>query len=58
LNVLILLRPELLEYFPDDRLRVIDNISGRSLLSKGKPDKKFFSDHLPLFFSLKIEKEI
>ncbi|MDM8551509.1 endonuclease/exonuclease/phosphatase family protein [Desulfobacterales bacterium HSG2] len=54
----VLLRPELLDFFSNDHLKVIDNISGTPLLSKtGIPDKKSFSDHLPLFFKLQIEKE-
>ena len=53
----VILRPELLQYFPDDRLEVLSKVAERSLLSEsGIPDKKSTSDHLPILFTLEIER--
>lgn len=55
----VLVRPELLSFFPDEKLVVVSNIGDRSLLSStGIPDRSFGSDHLPLMFELEIEKGI
>lgn len=55
----VLVRPELLSFFPDERLEVISTVGDRSLLSStGIPDDSFGSDHLPLVFELEIEKGI
>ena len=51
----VLIRPELLEYFKYDKLNVITEINGRSLvLENGMPDHRLASDHLPLVFEINI----
>ena len=53
----VLVRPSLVPFFNEDSLKIIDSVNGTSLIdSKGRPDKKRFSDHLPLFFEIDIEK--
>ncbi len=48
----VIIRPELIEYFDIEKLKIITGVSEMSLLNKnGKPNKKF-SDHLPLFFNI------
>lgn len=55
----VLLRPSLLKYFQENNLKVITKFNGTNLLSDiGKPDKKKFSDHLPITINLKIEEAI
>lgn len=49
----VILRPELIDCFEKESLRIVENIKGCSILdSKGKPDKKI-SDHLPIYFEIK-----
>jgi exonuclease III len=51
----VLIRPELLDYFKDDELRILDNDGVSSLLSRNRvPNKSDFSDHLPLIFKIDI----
>ncbi len=52
----VLLRPELLDRYPLSSIRILDSIEGTSLLkaNSGIPDRKRFSDHLPLLFSLDV----
>jgi hypothetical protein len=51
----VLIRPELLDKFLTEDLKIIETVNGKSLLDKnGLPDKNFASDHLPIFFSLNI----
>jgi hypothetical protein len=50
----VIMRPQLIEAFDDDSLSIVTQIGGTSLLAKGKPDKQY-SDHLPIFFSLREE---
>jgi hypothetical protein len=51
----VLIRPELMSNFVDSDLEIISQIEGVPLLSaNGLPNKDLFSDHLPLFFTLKI----
>jgi hypothetical protein len=50
----ILLRPNLLNYFDDENLIVISEISGRDLLAKDGISKEF-SDHLPILIKLQLE---
>lgn len=48
----VLLRPDVLPMFQNDKLRIIDRVGDISLLNKnGIPDKKI-SDHLPVLFQL------
>jgi len=51
----VLVRPELLDYFKDDELRIITNDGTTSLIDKnGIPNKIKFSDHLPVIFKLDL----
>jgi exonuclease III len=51
----VLIRPELLDYFRYDKLNVLTEINGCSLISKnGIPDNKLGSDHLPVVFEINI----
>lgn len=53
----VLLRPDLLDYFPDHGPEVLTRIGRRSLLSHdGIPSARAGSDHLPLFLELSIER--
>lgn len=48
----VLLRPDVLPMFQNDKLRIIDRVGELSLLNNnGIPDKKI-SDHLPILFQL------
>lgn len=48
----VVIRPELVEYFDMEKLKIITNVGSISLLNKnGKPNKQI-SDHLPLFFNI------
>jgi hypothetical protein len=54
----VLLRPELLERFPENDLKVITSIESVSLLdSNGVPNTAVASDHLPIRFRLILEDE-
>ena len=53
----VLLRPGLLPYFNSARLRVLDQVGERSILSVGRGTVGL-SDHLPLVLDLAIEKEL
>jgi exonuclease III len=49
----ILIRPDVLEGFRDDGVRVITHAGERSLIDvHGKPDKKNASDHLPVLLDI------
>ncbi len=51
----VLLRPELLDRFPSEELRILTEDGDRSLLSaSGLPDKAAGSDHLPVLFKLDL----
>lgn len=51
----VLLRPELLDRFPSEELRILSEDGNRSLLSaSGLPDKAAGSDHLPVLFKLDL----
>jgi hypothetical protein len=51
----VLIRPELLETFSDENLRIVTQIGSNSLLSKlGRPDSSFASDHLPILLTLNL----
>jgi len=51
----VLIRPNLLDLFQIDSLKIITEINGISLLSgSGRPNKNKSSDHLPIFFSLNL----
>ena len=51
----VLVRPELLDKFAIEDLKILDSIGEKSLLTNaGLPNKKLASDHLPVFFRLKL----
>lgn|SRR5689334_17300687 len=51
----VLIRPELLDFFDNARLKILTEVQGSSLLRMdGQPDPKIASDHLPLLFSLDL----
>ncbi|MFC1835803.1 endonuclease/exonuclease/phosphatase family protein [Thermodesulfobacteriota bacterium] len=51
----VLIRPELLPAFRNERLRILDSDGEVSLLSdNGLPSKRVASDHLPILFALEI----
>lgn len=53
----VLIRPDLLGAFDDRALMVLDSDGATSLLNdSGVPDRKRFSDHLPLTFALALDK--
>lgn len=54
----ILIRPDLLQFFNDENLKVITECDSQSLLKEFRLDSKSFSDHLPIFFKLQIEEAI
>lgn len=55
----VLVRPELMNLFPDDKLKIVTQADGQSLLNaRGRPDGKLASDHLPVVFSLDFEKGV
>jgi hypothetical protein len=54
----VLIRPELLSSFSHDNLNILTSAGNTSLLtSDGRPNSKMASDHLPLLFSLDLQKE-
>jgi len=54
----VLIRPDLLESFPDSGLNVITEINGKSLLTRnGVPSTTVASDHLPIQFELHFERK-
>lgn len=51
----ILIRPELLDAFSHQNLRILTEVGPNSLLTKsGRPNKNYGSDHLPVLLSLKL----
>lgn len=52
----VVIRPELINAFEDDLLSIITETANHKLLKNNKPDKENYSDHLPLFCTLKEEK--
>lgn len=51
----VLIRPELIQHFPDEELRILTTIGAIKLLgASGRPNKDFASDHLPMLFKLDI----
>ena len=49
----VMIRPNLVKAFDDDKLKIISSTKKHQLLHGGKPDKRNFSDHLPLYCVLK-----
>ena len=51
----VLIRPELIPNLDKESLQILSSDEKKSLLTRhGLPDKKAFSDHLPLLFTLKM----
>jgi len=51
----VLIRPDLIDYFEFDSLKIITEVNGFSLLTdQGKPDRHKGSDHLPIILSLNL----
>lgn len=50
----VLLRPSLLDFFPDDGIHVFDRIGPTDLLTNGVPDPLIASDHLPVLLRLDL----
>jgi len=51
----VLIRPDVLDLFSNQDLRIVENDGNISFLSAtGLPDVKIVSDHLPIFFTLKL----
>ncbi|MEW5801928.1 MAG: hypothetical protein AB1847_07455 [bacterium] len=51
----VLIRPDLLDLFSNEELKILDSDGNKSLLSsRGVPDAKVVSDHLPILFKLKL----
>ncbi len=49
----VLISPSLIEYFNDTELQILDHDGITSLLTCNKlPNKKLYSDHLPIIFSI------
>lgn len=52
----VILRPDLIDKFDLNKLKIIDVINKNRLISKNNiPDRKRISDHLPIKFELKME---
>jgi len=51
----VLVRPVLLDAFPDDKLRILTSAGDTNLVDKrGRPDSRNVSDHLPIMFKLEM----
>jgi hypothetical protein len=51
----VLISPSLIDYVDVSRIRLLDAIGPHQLITpQGRPQKKLFSDHLPLYFELKL----
>ncbi|MCL4205217.1 MAG: hypothetical protein KJ000_22265 [Pirellulaceae bacterium] len=51
----VLVRPDLLDSFPDDHLRILTKAGDMHLVGPtGRPDKTRVSDHLPILFQLRL----
>lgn len=53
----IFLRAELIDSFVWEELKIIDRIGQRELLNQKKPDRRRYSDHLPICFEIGQEPE-
>jgi hypothetical protein len=53
----VLVRPDLLDVFDTDSLRILDRAGSAPLLKRknGRPNQREASDHLPILFSLHLE---
>jgi len=54
----VLIRPDLIDEFIYEELKIITSVENESLLNdRGLPDKENLSDHLPIYFKLKLKME-
>ncbi|MCL2250238.1 MAG: endonuclease/exonuclease/phosphatase family protein [Oscillospiraceae bacterium] len=51
----VVIRPQLIDAFDDDSLSIVTETKSHCLLKMKKPDRENYSDHLPLFCTLKEE---
>ncbi len=55
----VLIRPSLLKFLDKDAVNIVTEVGGMSLLtSRGHPNKKIHSDHLPLICRLSLIEEL
>ena len=54
----VMIRPCLMSLFDENELKIITHTENHNLLYRGKPYRKMYSDHLPLFCKVKEESEI
>jgi len=55
----VMIRPDLLEYFHDERLQILTSAGSTHLLNtSGRPDRQVASDHLPIMFELNLLKGV
>jgi endonuclease/exonuclease/phosphatase family metal-dependent hydrolase len=52
----VLLRPDLLDYFPEESLKIVSSIGETSLLRKNGRIDVSISDHLPIVATLEVER--
>ena len=52
----VIVRPGLIKAFDENKLKIISKTDNRKLMKNDKPDKENYSDHLPLFCTLKENK--
>ena len=53
----VMVRPKLMKAFDETRLRIITETKSHQLINKkGIPDKKKYSEHLPLFCTIREEE--
>jgi hypothetical protein len=52
----VLLRPDLLKYFSDNEVKIIDSVGSTSLLNGSGRINKKISDHLPIFAAVQLER--
>jgi len=51
----VLIRPDLLDAFQNEEIKILTEVRGNSLLANsGRPDISFGSDHLPILFRLNL----
>lgn len=55
----VMVRPDLLEHFEDESVRILTSTGSTDLLTaSGRPDTKVGSDHLPILFNLQLMKGV
>ena len=51
----VMIRPSLMNAFDENLLKIVSETKSHQLIKNGKPNKSNYSDHLPLFCTLKEE---